>query len=53
MLGLRTGDPEPSEQVWLVRASVYVAGVVECLADLDAASEQLGAGGLDVGDDQV
>jgi len=26
---------------------------VERLADLDAATEQLGAGGLDVGDDQV
>ena len=29
------------------------AGVVEHLADLDSATEQLVAGGLDVGDDQV
>ena len=32
---------------------MHVAGVVEGLADLDAASEQLLAGGLDVGDDQI
>jgi hypothetical protein len=53
MLGIRTADSEPSEQVGLARASVDVAGVVERLADFDAATEQLGAGGLDVGDDQV
>src|SRR6185295_17753215 len=34
-------------------ASVYTAGVVEHRADLDAATKQLFAGGLDVGDDQV
>ena len=53
MLGIRTADPEPPKQVGLVRASVHAAGVVEHLADLDAAIEQLVAGGLDVGDDQV
>ena len=53
MLGIRTADPEPPKQVGLVRASVHAAGVVEHLADLDAASEQLVAGGCDVGDDQV
>ena len=34
-------------------AGVDVASAVERLANLDAAIEQLGAGGLDVGDDQV
>src|SRR5580704_18602878 len=53
MLGIRTGDPEPPKQVGLVRAGVHAAGVVENLADLDAASEQLVAGGGDVGDYQV
>ena len=53
MLGIRTADPEPPKQVGLVRAGVHAAGVVEHLADLDAATEQLVAGGLDVGDDQV
>ena len=41
------------KQVGFVRASVHTAGVVEHLADLDAATEQLFAGSLDVGDDQV
>src|SRR5207248_640119 len=53
MLGIRTGDPEAAKQVGLVRASVHAAGVVEHPADLDAATEQLVAGGGDVGDDQV
>ena len=53
MLGIRTADPEPPKQVGLVRAGVHAAGVVENLADLDAASEQFVAGGGDVGDDQV
>ena len=53
MLGIRTADPEPPKQVGLVRASVHAGGVVEHLADLDAATEQLVAGGLDIGDDQV
>ena len=53
MLGIRTADPEPPKQIGLVRAGVHVAGVVEHLADLDAATEQFVAGGLDVGDDQV
>jgi hypothetical protein len=52
-LGIRTADPEPPKQVGLVGAGVHAAGVVENLADLDAASEQLVAGGGDVGDDQV
>src|SRR3984893_15985727 len=53
MLGIRTANPAPPKQVGLVRASVHAAGVVERLADLDAATEQLLAGGRDVGDDQV
>jgi hypothetical protein len=32
---------------------MHVAGAVKHLADRDAAREQVGAGGLDVGDDQV
>src|SRR5271155_3922190 len=52
MLGIRTADAEPPKQVGLVRASVH-ALVVEHLADLDAATEELVAGGGDVGDDQV
>ena len=53
MLRIRTADSEPSEQVGPVYAGVHVASAVERLANLDAAIEQLGAGGLDVGDDQV
>src|SRR5215469_12859602 len=53
MIGIRTVQPEPPEQVRLVRASVRAGGVVEHLADLDAATEQLVARGLDIGDDQV
>jgi hypothetical protein len=53
MVGIRTADADPPKQVWLVRASVHTGGVVEHLADLDAATKQLFAGGLDVGDDQV
>ena len=53
MLGIRTVDPAPPKQVGLVLASVHAAGVVEHLADLDAATKQFFACGLDVGDDQV
>ena len=52
MLGIRTADPDPPKQIGLVRAGVH-AVAVEHFADLDAAIEQLFAGGLDVGDDQV
>src|SRR5882672_3410120 len=52
-LGIPTADPLPPKQVGLIRASVYAAGVMEHVADLDAATEQLRASGLDVGDDQV
>src|SRR4029077_21033509 len=51
--GVRTADPAPPKEVGLVRAVVHAAGVVERFADLDAKTEQLFAGGLDVGDDQV
>ena len=37
MLGIRTADSEPSEQVGLVYAGVDVASAVERLANLDAA----------------
>src|SRR4029077_5316727 len=53
MLGIRTADPLPAKQIGFVRAVIHAAGVVERLADLDAASKQILAGGLDVGDDQV
>ena len=53
MLGMRTADPEPPEQVRFVRADMLAGGVMEHLADLDAATEQLVTGGGDVGDDQV
>ena len=53
MLGIRTADPEPPKQVGLIRAGVHAAAVVENLADLDPATQQLVAGGSDVGDDQV
>ena len=53
MVGIRTANPEPPKQVRRVRASVHVAGVVEHLADPDAATEQLVAGVFDVGDDEV
>src|SRR5215467_8270338 len=53
MLGIRTADPEPPKQVRFVRTSVHTAGVVKHLADLDASTKQLSAGGLDVVNDQV
>ena len=53
MLGIRTADPGLPKQVGLVCASVHAAGAVEHLADLDAATEQLFAGGLDVGDGHI
>src|SRR5882672_1231647 len=53
MVRIRAADPNPSKQVGLVRASVHAAGIVEHLADLNSATEQLVARGLDVGDDQV
>src|SRR5919112_5345522 len=53
MLGIRTADSNTPEQVGLVRASVHVAGAVERLADLHAATEQLLASSLDVGNDEV
>ena len=48
MLGIPTTDPAPPKQVGLVRASIHAGGVVEHLGDLDAATEQLVAGALDV-----
>src|ERR1700722_17542897 len=53
MLGIRTVDPDPPKQVGLVAAGEHVAAAVEHLADLNAATEQIIAGGLDVSDDQI
>src|SRR5262249_16487696 len=53
MLRIGSADTHSPEQVVLVRTGVPVAGAVEDLADLDAATEQLAAGGCDVGDDEV
>src|SRR5271167_1365521 len=53
MFGIRTADPKPSKQVGPIRPSVHAGGIVEDIADLDTATEQFAAGGLDVGDDQV
>ena len=53
MRGIATLNPNPPEQVGLVRASVNIAGAVEHLADLNAATEQILAGSVDVGDDQI
>jgi hypothetical protein len=53
MLGIRTTDPDPAEQIGLVLANMHVTGAVEYVADLDAATAQRVAGGFDVGDDQV
>jgi len=52
VLRIGTADPDTSEQIGFVRAGVRAAAV-ERLADLDAATDQLFAGGLEVGDDQV
>jgi hypothetical protein len=52
-LGRRATDAEPPEQVGLIRAGILPGGVVEHLADSDALAEQLGTGGLNIGDDQV
>jgi len=53
MLRIQTANPAPPKQVGLVRADIRAAGVVEHLADLDAATEQLDAGSLDVGNNQI
>src|SRR6266478_3185655 len=53
VLGIRAADAAPPKQIGLIRAGVHVAAAMENLADLDAASKQLVAGGLDVGNDQV
>src|SRR5438105_15250864 len=53
MVGIGTAYASPSKQVGLVRAGIYAAGSVEYLADVDAAIQQMIAGRLDVGDDQV
>src|ERR1700692_4518427 len=53
MLGIRTVDPGPPKQVGLVWAGVHVVGAVEHFADLNAATEQILARGLDVSDDQI
>src|SRR5215212_8184275 len=51
-LWIRTADPVPSKQIGLVRAT-DVCPNVEWLAHLDAATEQIIAGRLDVGDNQI
>src|SRR6185295_4328236 len=53
MLGIRTRDSESPKQVGLVRTGIHAAGAVEHLADLDAATAQVAAGCVDVGDDQI
>ena len=53
LLGIRTANPEAPKKVGLVRTSVNDVGLVKYLADLDTATEQVLADGLDVGDDQV
>src|ERR1051326_6181055 len=53
MLWVQTADSQPSKQIGLVLADIYAAGIVECLAHLDAAREQILAGSFDVGNDQV
>src|SRR5688572_50390 len=50
ILGIWAADAEPPKKVGVVRAVVHAAAVVEHLADRDAATEQLVAGGLYVGD---
>jgi hypothetical protein len=53
LLGIRTAYPAPPKQVGFVRAVVRAGRVVEHLADLNSTTEELVAGGLDIGDDQV
>src|ERR1700728_4299987 len=48
-----TLHPCPPEQVGVVRTGVRIAGAMEDLADLNTATEQILAGSLDVGDDQI
>jgi hypothetical protein len=50
--GIGTVDAHPPKQIGFVRTGVRATGV-EQLADFDAASQQLGASGLDVGNNQV
>src|ERR1700722_12490447 len=53
MLGIRTADPKPPKQIRLVWARIHAAGVVEHLADFDAATDKLLTRRRNVGDDQV
>src|SRR5580658_8726146 len=48
-----TVDSNPPKQVGLVRASIGIAGAVERLANLNAATDEIIAGGLDIRDDQI
>ena len=50
VLGIWAVDPQPPKQIGLVLASVHVAAVVEYLADLDAARDNLIAHGVDAGE---
>src|SRR5690348_14176961 len=53
MLRIGTADSDFSKQVGLVGACEDVVAAMEHFAYLDAAIEQVFAGGFDVGDDQV
>src|SRR6202044_250607 len=53
VLGIRPAYAQPPKQVWLVIAGVHAGGIVEHFADLDAATEQFVAHGVNAGDDQV
>src|SRR3974390_841323 len=53
MLGVPAADPLPPKQVRLIWPSVHAVGVMEHPADLDAATQQLSPGCLNVGDDQI
>src|SRR5580704_11985487 len=53
MLGITTVDADPPKQVGLVATGEHVAAAVEYLADLNVATGQIIAGGLDVSDDQI
>src|SRR5438046_2442414 len=52
MLGIRTVDADSPKEVGVVGTGVH-AFVVEYFADFNAATQQLGASGFEIGDDQV
>ena len=53
VLGIRAMEPNPAKQIRLVGSGVRVGRAMERFADLDTATNQIVASGVDVGNDQI